>query len=252
MDKALFVLFVRRWFGDKHMAHGLKQKAEYWKPLIEVFTGFLSLMISMIALVISVYAVYSASSSPDLSAYVGRHFGIAMIRGNQLQKWDLPHFGYSEEQRFLVLDISAVFSNAGGKRSVVDHMELKITNRKTRKSINTEWKLFFIEPTNRDLEKRPELVTPLVIEGKSSQKKLIRFSTNPGEGMLPDFFQENEEYTFSLGIHQVHENSKVSEVTETYSVEWEANSYRICNIQQKDLESDSTAKSGDTALLTLY
>lgn len=234
------------------MSHDLRKKAEYWKPLTEVFTGFLGLLISLVALVISVFAVYSASSSPDLSAYVGRHFGIAMVRGNQLKRWDLPHFGYPADERFLVLDISSVFSNAGGKRSVVDHMELDITRKRTGETIHTEWKLFFIEPTNRDLEKRPELVTPLVIEGNASLKKLIRFSTNSSESLLPDFFQKDEEYVFSLGIHQAHQSGKVTEVTETYSVTWKINEYRMHNISLRDLPPDSNAKSGDTALLTLY
>lgn len=234
------------------MPHGLKKKAEYWKPLIEVFTGFLGLLISLSALVISIFAVYSATSSPDVSAYVGRHFGLAIIRGNHLQRWDLPHFGYSEDQRILVLDISVVFSNSGGKTSVVDNMELKVTNKRSGNSINTEWKAFFIEPTNRDLEKRPELVTPIVIAGNSSLKKLIRFSVDPEIGMPTNFFKESETYIFSLGIHQAQEKSNVTTVSETYSAEWEANAYRMHNIRLRDYTPESKAKSGETALLTLY
>jgi len=232
--------------------HFILNKIEYWKPLTEVFTGVLGLLVSFIALTISVYAVYSSSSSPDMSAHVGRHFGLAILRGNHLPAWDLPEYGYSKEDRFLIVDMAVVVSNAGGKRGVIDHMRLDVTRLNTGESIKLDWKVFFKEPTNRNLEKRPELVTPLVVEGQSSHKRLIRFSAEGSKELLPDFFKQDEKYKFSLGIHRAGLKTKVTEVVEAYSIEWVNNAHRHYNIINKDIQPDIETKSGETALLTLF
>ena len=86
------------------------------------------------------------------------------------------------------MDLAIVVANAGGKRGVIDHMELEIQNLGDLEAVNLEWKLYFIEPTSRNLEKRPELVTHLVVEGSSSQKKLVRFAAPTPAGLLPKYF----------------------------------------------------------------
>ena len=234
------------------LSQKIVKKIHDWKPISEFFTGILGVLVSCLALVISLYAVYASSSSPELTAHPGRHFGIAILRGNHLQDWDLPDFDYPTDERWLVMDLAIVVANAGGKRGVIDHMELEIQNLGDLEAVNLEWKLYFIEPTSRDLEKRPELVTPLVVEGSSSQKKLVRFAAPTPAGLLPKYFKEGEKYSVSLKIHRAESGTPITELEESFSLVWEIDDYASYNINLRDYAPSSKPKSGETALLTFF
>ena len=230
----------------------LFDKIQSWKPISEFFTGILGVLISCLALVISIYAVYTSSSSPEVSSHPGRHFGVAILRGNHLPDWDMPYYEYPHDERWLVIDMAVVIANGGGRRSVVDHLELSVTRESDKKSITMDWVLFFIEPTSRDLKKRPELVTPIVIEGSSSQKKLVRFAAPSKPGDLPGFFVAGESYEISLSLHRAESDSPIESLELSYAVTWKPDEDDIYNIQRRDYGPDATPKTGETALLTFY
>lgn len=234
------------------MKSRLIKTIDKWKPVTEFLTGTLGVLLSLVALIISIFALWATNSSPDLSAHPGRHFGLAILRGNHLQEWGLPEKNYSEEERWLVMDLAVVIANAGGKRGVIDHMRLDIERLSTREILQLDWKAYFADPTNQGVESRPELVTPLVVEGSASQKRLIRFSAQDEEALLPNFFETGEDYEVRLYIHRAGSGKPVTEMEMAYSIEWLVDEHNHFNILQRDYLPDLAPASGTTALLTLF
>ncbi len=220
--------------------------------MTEFLNGTLGVLLSLAALIISILALYATNSSPELTAHPGRHFGLAILRGNHLQDWGLPENNYSEEERWLVIDLAIVLANAGGRSGVIDHMKLDIEREKTRETIHLEWKAYFDDPTNEGVADIPELVTPMVVEGTASQKRMIRFSAQDQNELLPDFFAAGETYTIRLLAHRAESGKPLSEMEEAYSIKWLVDDHNHFNINQRDYPIDAYPTSGETALLTLY
>ena len=229
------------------------QWIEYWRPLIDLASGAGGLLMSAVAVAISIAAWNATRSDADVQLSLGNDFALTILRGNHLRSWDFPEIDTAADRECLVLAFALIFANSGARQGVIDYMHLDIENLETGQSLQLDWKIFFATPRAREAPSGVELVTPVVISGNGSEKRLAMFLSHSGS-KVERFFANSGRYRLTFNMHTAGDpNPPSKNLTTVYQTEWVCSESNGClsDIRRRTFGPDENPPFGEGALLQL-